>query len=165
MAILGSFETVRTQSPRSAAFAAAFAYVQEVLREGSAARARLLAVEPGKSARVELGDGVFAIEQAYHTKPRAEGFFESHRRHIDVQVLVAGGEVIEVIDAARSPVQVPYDPERDFTHHADVAGASSLRLETGDVAVFFPADVHMPGLRSGAAPVLVRKTVVKVPVA
>ncbi len=152
MAILGSFETVRAQSPRSAAFAAAFAYVQEVLREGSAARARALAVEPGKSARVELGDGVFAIEQAYHTKPRAEGFFESHRRHIDVQVLVAGGEVIEVIDAARSPVQVPYDPDRDFTHHADVA-------------VFFPTDVHMPGLRSGAAPVLVRKTVVKVPVA
>jgi len=165
MAILGSLETVRAQSPRSAAFAAAFVYVQDVLREGSAAHARLLAVEPGKSARVELGDGVFAVEQSYHTKPRAEGFFESHRRHIDVQVVVTGGEAIEVIDAARSAVQVPYDAERDFTHHADAAGATLARLEAGDVAVFFPTDVHMPGLRSGAAPVLVRKTVVKVPVA
>jgi|LauGreDrversion4_2_1035121.scaffolds.fasta_scaffold05655_11 biofilm protein TabA len=165
MAILGSLETVRAQSPRSAAFAAAFVYVQDVLREGSAAHARLLAVEPGKSARVELGDGVFAVEQSYLTKPRAEGFFESHRRHIDVQVVVTGGEAIEVIDAARSAVQVPYDAERDFTHHADAAGATLARLEAGDVAVFFPTDVHMPGLRSGAAPVLVRKTVVKVPVA
>ncbi|NCX46596.1 MAG: DUF386 family protein, partial [Burkholderiaceae bacterium] len=79
-------------------------------------------------------DGVFAMEQAYFTKPRAEGFFESHRRLIDVQVVVAGREVIEVIDAARSTVQVPYDEGRDFTHHADTAGASIARLEAGDVA-------------------------------
>jgi|DEB19_MinimDraft_3_1074340.scaffolds.fasta_scaffold97076_1 biofilm protein TabA len=164
MAILGSLETVRAQSPRTAAFATAFAYAQEVRREGSAAHARLFALEPGKSARVELGEGVFAMEQAYLTKPRADGFFESHRRLIDVQVVVAGREIIEVIDAARSPVQVPYDSERDFTHHADAAGASIARLEAGDVAVFFPSDVHMPGLRAGAEAVLVRKTVVKVPV-
>ena len=164
MAILGSLETVRAQSPRNAAFDAAFAYTREILREGSAERARLFALEPGKSARLELGDGVFAMEQAYLTKPRADGFFESHRRLIDVQVVVAGREIIEVIDAARSPVQVPYDSERDFTHHADAAGASIARLEAGDVAVFFPSDVHMPGLRAGAEAVLVRKTVVKVPV-
>jgi len=163
MAILGTFETVRAQSPRNAAFDAAFAYTREILREGSAERARLFALEPGKSARVELGDGVFAMEQAYLTKPRPEGFFESHRRHVDVQVVVAGREIIEVIDASRSAVQVPYDVERDFTHHADSPGASVARLESGDVAVFFPADVHMPGLRAGTDGVLVRKTVVKVP--
>jgi beta-galactosidase beta subunit len=33
------------------------------------------------------------------------------------------------------------------------------------VAVYFPADVHQPSLRAGEAAVLVRKTVVKVPVA
>jgi YhcH/YjgK/YiaL family protein len=164
MSILGSFETVRAQSPRNAGFDAAFAYAREILREGSAARVRLFAVEPGTASRVELGNGVFAMEQAYFTKPRAEGFFESHRRLIDVQVVVAGREVIEVIDAARSTVQVPYDEGRDFTHHADTAGASIARLEAGDVAVFFPADVHMPGLRAGSEAALVRKTVVKVPV-
>ena len=164
MAILGSFDTVCAQSPRNPGFDAAFAYVREVLREGSAARARLFAVEPGKSLRVELGNGVFAMEQAYFTKPRAEGFFESHQRLIDVQVIVAGREVIEVIDAARSTVQVPYDEGRDFTHHGDTAGASLARMEAGDVAVFFPADVHMPGLRVGSEAALVRKTVVKVPV-
>ena len=164
MAITGTFATVREQCPLTPTFAAALAYAAEVLREGSPARGRLLALEPGKSARVELEGGVFAIEQAYLTKARPEGFFESHRRHIDVQVVVSGREVIEVIDAARSAVHVPYDPERDFTHHADATGTSVVRLEAGDVAVFFPPDVHMPGLRAGADAVAVRKTVVKVPV-
>ncbi|MFM1747831.1 MAG: hypothetical protein RLZZ188_1497 [Verrucomicrobiota bacterium] len=164
MAIIGSFATVREQCPRTPGFAAALAYAAEVLRAGSAARARLLAIEPGKSARVELEGGAFAMEQAYFTKARAEGFFESHRRFIDVQVVVAGDEVIEVVDAARSAVQVPYDAERDFTHHADATGASVVRLGAGDVAVFFPTDVHLPGLRSGGSAVAVRKTVVKVPV-
>jgi biofilm protein TabA len=42
--------------------------------------------------------------------------------------------------------------------------ASVLRMRAGDVAIFFPADGHMPSLhwRDGG---LVRKTVVKVPVA
>lgn len=164
MAIIGSFAAVREQCPVTPGFAAGLAYAADVLREGSPARARLLALEPGKSARVELEGGAFAIEQAYYTKARPEGFFESHRRHIDVQVVVSGREVIEVIDAARAPVHAPYDPERDFTHHASVAGASVVRLESGDVAVFFPTDVHMPGLREDGAPVAVRKTVVKVPV-
>jgi YhcH/YjgK/YiaL family protein len=164
MAIIGSFAAVREQCPRTPGFAAALAYVADVLRVDSPARARLLALEPGRSARVELEGGAFAMEQAYLTKARPEGFFESHRRHIDVQVVVAGREVIEVIDAARSAVHVPYDPERDFTHHADAAGASVVRLEAGDVAVFFPADVHMPGLRADGTAVAVRKTVVKVPV-
>lgn len=70
MAIIGSFATVREQCPRTPAFAAALAYAAEMLREGSPARGRLLALEPGKSARVELEGGAFAMEQAYLTKAR-----------------------------------------------------------------------------------------------
>jgi YhcH/YjgK/YiaL family protein len=53
---------------------------------------------------------------------------------------------------------------RDLATYLDAADASQLRLRAGEAAVFFPVDVHMPSLRVGAEPALVRKSVVKVPV-
>jgi beta-galactosidase beta subunit len=41
--------------------------------------------------------------------------------------------------------------------------ASVLRLGAGEAAVFFPVDGHMPSIAI-AAPVLVHKSVIKVPV-
>lgn len=164
MALFGSVETVRAQAPQSSAFATAWAYVEQLLRPGSAVHSRLAALAEGVSQRHELEHGVFAIEQAYRTKPRADGFFESHRKYIDIQVIVAGEEVMEVVDAGRAAVRDGYNEERDYTVWNDVAKASPLRVLAGEATIFFPADVHMPSLRVGEQPVLVRKSVLKVPV-
>lgn len=163
MAIFGPFAQVKAQTtdPR---FAAALAYVDEVLRAGSAAQGRIGRIAAGVTERIDLDGGAFALEQAYVPKPRPEGFFESHRHYIDVQVIVAGEEQMEVEDVARLTVTEDCTPGRDLIKYADTVAASVLRLRAGDVAIFFPADGHMPSLhwRDGG---LVRKTVVKVPVA
>ena len=164
MAILGSFAAVRAQAPQSAGFAAAFAYAEDLLRAGSPGRARLRGIAPGSSERIELAGGAFAIDQVYATKARADGFFESHQKYIDVQVIIEGEETMEVVDAARIAVKEAYNAERDVTLYGDAEGATLARLRAGEVAVFFPVDVHMPGLRTQAAAGVVRKTVVKVPV-
>lgn len=161
MALFGSVETVRAQAPRTPAFAAAWKYIEEMLQPNSAAHRRLQALKRGDSERHELAGGVFAIEQAYDSKPRAEGFFESHRKYIDIQLIVAGNETMEVADIARAIVRDPYLEARDLIVYSDVSGASALRLQSGEVAIFFPADVHMPSLRTGDAAVLVRKSVLK----
>ena len=164
MALFGSLATVRAQAPQTPGFRAAFAYVEDLMRVGSPAHLRLQGIARGASHKVDLSGGAFAVEQVYETKPRSEGFFESHRKYIDVQVVVEGDEVMEVVDASRITVREPYDPERDLILYADVADASHLRVRPGQATIFFPVDVHMPTLRVNAAPVLVRKTVVKVPV-
>ena len=164
MALYGSLATLRTQAPQTPGFAAAFAYIDDLLREGSPAQARLRGIASGSSQKLELEAGAFAIEQVYSTRARAEGFFESHRKYIDVQVIVEGEELIEVSDIARIAVRTPYDAERDFIAYEDNVDASHLRVFPGQAAIFFPADVHMPTLQLRGAPVLVRKTVVKVPV-
>lgn len=162
MAIFGPFHQVKTQlSP--ARFAAALAYVEEALRTGSAARERIGRIAVGVTERLDLAGGSFALEQVYHPKQRPDGFFESHRNYIDVQVIVEGEELMEVEDISRLAVSQPYLPERDLIKYADTAVASVLRMRAGDVAVFFPEDGHMPSLQ-WRAPGLVRKTVVKVPV-
>jgi biofilm protein TabA len=164
MALFGSIATLRSQAPVRPAFTEAFAYVEELLRPESAAGFRLAALAPGKSNKIELGRGVFAIEQVYETKPRSEGFFESHRACIDLQVIVSGEELMEVVDVSRITVREAYDPERDLITYRDAADASTLRLRAGEAAIFFPVDVHMPSLRVHDSAAVVRKTVVKIPV-
>jgi len=164
MAQFAPFASLRAQQPAEK-FAAAFAYVAEALRPGSDVHRRILAIAPGTSSRVELAGGAFVMEQAYLTKARPDGFFESHRRYIDVQVIVAGEEAMEVEDIARLSPTTDYDSERDLRKYADTADATRLTMRAGDAALFFPADGHMPSLQLRDRAQLVHKAVVKVPVA
>jgi len=165
MALFGSIATLRAQAPQTSSFEIAFNYVEEVMRAGSPSHRRLQSIARGEAQKIELGSGVFAVEQVYDSKPRVEGFFESHRKYIDVQVVIEGEELMEVIDATRITVNQPYLAERDLITYLDATNASRLLLVAGQAAIFFPVDVHMPSLRTDTSAVLVRKTVVKVPVA
>ncbi|HWL16585.1 MAG TPA: YhcH/YjgK/YiaL family protein [Opitutus sp.] len=165
MALFGTLETIRTQVAPAEKFAAAFAYLDELLRGGSDAAKRIRGIPVGETQKIELAGGAFAMEQVYRTKARADGFFESHRKMIDVQVIVEGEEWIEVADLAHCVVKQPFQEERDLIVHQDVGAASRLRLRAGDAAIFFPADVHMPCLETESGSGIVRKTVIKVPVA
>ncbi len=164
MALFGSLATLRQQLGARPAFEAAFAYLDDALHPGSAANLRLQQFAEGEGGRVELSGGAFALEQVYRSKPRTEGFFESHRAYIDVQVVVTGEEYIEVADVAGLSVKEDKTPEKDVIlyHMSDVS--SRLRLRAGDAAILWPVDGHMPTLATDA-PALVRKIVIKVPVA
>ena len=164
MAIYGSIETVRAQAPRADGFATTFAYLEELFTPGSAANTRVKAIAPGDTIRTDLTGGAFVIEQAYETRLRADGFFESHRKFIDVQVIFDGEELMEVADIARMTVKQPYNEKRDLIIYDDSTEVASLRVHKGQAAIFFPSDVHMPTLRVRATGVNVRKCVIKVPV-
>jgi len=162
MAVFGSLPTVRAQLAHDPRFQAAFAYLAEALVATSPVHRRIAAVAVGATERVELAGGSFALEQAYLSKPRAEAFLESHRKYIDVQAVVAGEEIQEVVDIGRMTVDAPYNPERDLVKYHDCKDTSLLGAREGLVAVFFPVDGHIS--RAAGPAVLVRKTVVKVPV-
>ncbi|MDB6165968.1 MAG: YhcH/YjgK/YiaL family protein [Lacunisphaera sp.] len=137
-------------------------YVDKLLRRDSPERARIFALPAGGTVKVDLGEGMFAIDAAYLSKPRAEVFFETHRKYIDVQAILEGEESMEIADLGRLTLDVPYDAERDLIKYRDYAPTSVLRARAGEVMVFFPVDGHLS--RAVTQPVLVRKTVVKVPV-
>lgn len=164
MALYGSFESVRAQVLRTDGFAKAFGYVEELLREGSPTQQRVRAIASGERNKFDLGGGMFAIEEAYESRLRADGFFESHRKFIDVQTVFEGEELMEVADISQMKARQPYNAERDLIVYEDNTSAALLRVHAGQVAIFFPTDVHMPTLRIRAAPVAVRKCVVKIPV-
>ncbi len=165
MAIFGPLATVREQLAGDPRFGAALAYAEEMLQPGTPGYQRLFHWPDGAAEKVELGEGLFAVEQVYLTRTRAEGFFESHRRYIDVQIVVGGVEIMEVASLGRLTVTQDYDPGRDYQKLADPGDASCLRVQPGEAAVFFPADAHLTSLQVAGRPSRVHKTVVKVPVA
>ena len=164
MAIFGPFTTVRAQSSADLRFAAAHRYLADLLDPNSPAHRRLHQIAVGVTERIDLAGGSFALEQVYLAKPRADVFLESHRKYIDVQLILSGTERMEVIDISRLTVEQPYLAERDLVKYADTASTSYLRMEAGNVAIFFPVDGHLSTLLPEAGSVLVRKSVVKVPV-
>lgn len=163
MAIFGTLDVVRSQTKGWAGFDTAFAYLHDLMQPGTEANKRLHSLAAGEVERIDLAGGVFAMEQVYISKPRY-GRYESHRRYIDIQVIIVGDELMEVADINRLTIEEPYVEERDVIMYGDFSDASVLRFHAGDAAVYRPEDGHMPNLRVGAEGALVRKVVVKVPV-
>ena len=114
--------------------------------------------------RTEIaGASLFALVQDYQTKPLDQGFWESHRRHIDIQYVVAGAERIGHSPIDRLTVKDPFDDAKDLIKFAGTG--EWLTVREGHFTVFFPQDGHMPGIQiDGAGPTPVRKVVVKVAV-
>lgn len=161
MAVWGTLDMIEQQLAVTPRFRVALDYLRTALAPGSPEHTRILAVPEGETRRVELAEGVFALEQVYVAKPRDQGRFEAHDRHVDLQAVVVGEEVMEV--ALRSGLTPTEDllAERDLVFLEEAATRSDWRVKAGEIAVFFPADAHKPSLAAGA-PSRVVKTVVKV---
>jgi len=114
--------------------------------------------------RIEIdGEAMYAMVNIYTTKSPDELPFEAHRKYIDVQILLAGEERIDVTQRTDLPVETPYDETADFMLHAAPPAFTSLLLEPGQFVVLFPHDAHRPGVALGTK-TEVRKLVVKIQV-
>lgn len=162
MAIFGTLFTVRSQTAHLPWLQSAYAYLDELFTPGSAVQGELKSLAAGENFRRELPNGNFVVEQVYLTKPRAQGSFETHRKYVDVQVILEGEELMEVAHPDGLTVRDPYNPERDAMFYHQVSHGSVLRFRMGDAAIYFPDDAHMASLQVDGSQ-LVRKAVVKVP--
>jgi len=108
---------------------------------------------------------LFAGVDVYNTKSRDTAKLETHRKYVDIQVLLSGAEIIEVYPRSELIVNEPYIPEKDAEfYHIPAESASKMLLTPGRFLVFFPDDAHMPCLNSGNMSQSVKKVVIKVAV-
>ena len=102
----------------------------------------------------------------YFTKSENEKFWESHKKYLDVQIMINGTEKVAINDIRDMEVK-SFDEEKDLTIlEGDIA--FDRIMTTGDVLVFFPNDVHKPELNvsenddSGNIRKIVTKVVFKI---
>jgi YhcH/YjgK/YiaL family protein len=112
--------------------------------------------------RYPLKGGMYYNVQHYETKAESEGFFEAHRKFIDLQYIVSGKERHGYAHLSLLKQRDPYNEEKDLVVY-DGKG-SFFTLDEGFFAIYFPEDAHMPNIRTGADPVKMVKVVFKIPV-
>lgn len=112
--------------------------------------------------RTELdGTNLFALTQAYETKPIQEGKLEAHKKYIDIQFIVDGEEFVGYAPLGGQAVAKAFDPEKDIGFFDGEAWFTLLRK--GMFAIFFPQDAHLPGRHTDKAR-NVKKIVLKIAV-
>jgi YhcH/YjgK/YiaL family protein len=107
------------------------------------------------------GDKIFALVNEYNTKDESEGKLEAHKKYIDVQFVAKGKELMGFAPLENQKVIDEYSEQNDITFFS---GQKSLtQVNEGMFAIFFPTDVHLPGIKVGEKS-YVKKIVIKVKV-
>ena len=107
-----------------------------------------------------LNDKIYANVEEYKT--RETGFFEAHKRYVDIQLLLSGEEIIEVTPAKNLKVKKEYDLNRDIAFYFDGDDyITKVKLSAGSFAVLYPHEAHKPQM-AYKSQINVKKVVVKI---
>lgn len=104
------------------------------------------------------GNEIFYIIDNYKTKSADDGILEAHRNYIDIQIVISGSEYVGCELLSNQETLRKYDKENDYALYN--GQPSFFKLEPGSFAIFFPNDLHMPGINEDK--IAVKKLVVKV---
>ena len=109
------------------------------------------------------GAGWFCTIGVNDTAPAVTRHTEYHRRWLDLQVVLAGEEIIryDVADAREMPAE---ERKPDLWFVAQPQLRQQLHLQAGDFAIFAPGEAHQALCAVDDRPAQVRKAVFKVPV-
>ncbi|MEO8231077.1 MAG: YhcH/YjgK/YiaL family protein [Ignavibacteriota bacterium] len=107
------------------------------------------------------GDNIFALVNEYQTKDASEGKLEAHNKYIDVQFVAKGNELMGYAPLANQEVIDEYNEQNDIIFYS--GEKSFTKVDEGMFAIFFPTDVHLPGIKI-AKKSYVKKVVIKVKV-
>ena len=113
--------------------------------------------------RIDINDKCYAMVSTYETAPRDKKVYESHRKYIDVQMLISGKEVIEISPIESLSVTEEYSEEKDCMFYSNEVNGDALILEPMQPVILMPDMGHMPGVAYGKTE-KVKKVVVKIPV-
>ena len=103
---------------------------------------KLATLAPGKY--VIDGDNAYAIVTDGAPKNIDDVKWESHRKYIDLQYVISGGEKIGVSPVADVKVTEPYNQEKDVAHYS--GEGKSYDARPGTFFLFFPGTAHRPNI-------------------
>ena len=88
------------------------------------------------------GGDIYASVAEYLTK--SEGFLEGHKEYIDIQLITKGSEKIGYAHLNDQKLKSNYDQTNDIVFY--YGESEYITLVPGHFAVFFPEDLHKPGI-------------------
>lgn len=93
------------------------------------------------------GNRVFFNIQEINTKDVEEAFFETHKKYIDIQIVIDGTENYGVLLSDKDlEIAEPFNCEKDFALF-NKKPETIFTLTPEDFIIFFTDEPHMPGLK------------------
>lgn len=80
--------------------------------------------------------------QSYMTKPSNECKLESHRKYVDIQIMISGNEAMDIVDISRLKIHIEYDEEKDIILWKEPKRMARVTLKKGDAIVLYPENAH-----------------------
>lgn len=90
------------------------------------------------------GRDLFVRIMRYVPKPAAENKFETHKVYADIQVVLEGREMMQVVPNNELQPLTEYHAENDYQFYRAERNISSLIVERNTFVVFFPGEAHRP---------------------
>ena len=111
--------------------------------------------------RYDIDEDNYFVISSYMTKDETDCKLESHKKYIDVQMLLDGQEKIKVADISLFKVKDEYNEEPDCMFYYSGEWLKDNILVPGKYLIFYPNDAHMPGIMVDS-PSKVKKIVIKI---
>jgi YhcH/YjgK/YiaL family protein len=103
------------------------------------------------------------MKTTYITKIKNDSLLaEGHIKHIDIQYITKGEEVIEVYSKDEVELIDSYDAEMDIAFYRPIKPGRKIILKPYEFAILYPEDLHITGLAVNEQ-VEVEKIVIKIP--
>ena len=99
----------------------------------------------------------------YDTRSFDDADFETHKDHVDIQLILSGDESMGFHPADELKTKKNYDAENDFQFYHNPEKYNIIDVKEGEFCIFFPHDAHLPSCHVDK-PKKVKKIVVKVKV-
>lgn len=106
-------------------------------------------------------ENVFANVQQYITKNSNESRWESHRKYIDVQLIISGKENIGYASCETLTLVDEFTADNDIAFYKSPRNYTDIILSEGMFAIFYPGEAHLPCCISETAST-VKKIVFKI---
>ncbi len=82
-----------------------------------------------------------------NAKDKSETKYESHKKYIDVQYVIEGEELMGLTTLNKVKVTETYNEDNDIAFYEFEEG-KYLQATPENFVVFFPEDVHRPGMKA-----------------
>lgn len=97
--------------------------------------------------RIDISDNVYLVKQKYIGKDRKDAGVESHKKYIDIQLMLKGRESMYYgLYNYELKVSIDYDDSKDIMFYDELLN-NKVEVSKDEFVVFFKEDIHQPGIK------------------
>lgn len=111
------------------------------------------------------GDDIYINRSSFTSKNREDARWEIHHHYLDIQMVLAGQEQMDVTPACLSYPADEYNPTTDYqqVQAKDNLPYQTIFMVPGQMTIVFPEDAHRPAIHGDTTtPAPIEKAVIKI---